>query len=155
VAQFWWYNDDRVLTDDQGHPLWGDSAEDCCCPEEGCPTDCSGCPGAYVASVTDLVGDCAGLNDDYSLPRADCIFSHSGVQDPCVLLIVTLACNIADGLWYLTIEGASCTGDYSKEVEWQSDGRASVAGCPPTGVYVMNEIVNTLCPGQIPTVVLS
>lgn len=153
MAQFWWWNNDRVLVDDQGRPKWGDSAEDCCCPE-GCPDNCEKCPGAYVASVTDLVGDCAGLNGDHSMPRVGCIFHHDATQDPCILFSVTLSCSEVDGLWYLTIDGESCTPD-NHEVVWQSDGRATVAGCPPTGVYVMHEVINTLCPGQVPTVNVS
>jgi hypothetical protein len=46
-------------------------------------------------------------------------------------LVVTLEC--IDGKWVIV-------ADDSGVRIWQSDGRPSVAGCPPLGAYTMNAI---------------
>lgn len=163
MAQFWWYGGDRVLVDDQGRPKWGDSAEDCCCPE-GCPTDCPNCASPLSVAVSDFADPWTEANYTFSAIRFGCQWdaSYPPWPPPDVVKVynVKIRCQPKEGefsppdnLWHVVLVGHWQYDGNWYYPQWTSEGREGP--CPPVGEYIMMDDNADAAIIGIPTVIVS
>lgn len=106
------------------------------CCEDTCPETCEDCESSIDVEIADLEEpyDC---NATISATKSGCTWTGiRSASAPCLQTTVSIYCE--EGLWYLSIQGASWGEDYTKGPHWLSDGRAGVDGCPPDGSWDMN-----------------